>query len=127
LKTQRCAITSRFSENFRNYNTCRLRAKLKCSIGTAEKGKEWQKERRNSPTRRRSTSRRVASWGRKEEKRKEKKKKKNVQHRTKQEFRLKFRNERPSTRTRGNEWMLQVYCTVIPYTRRRYRYPRCGT
>ena len=43
------------------------------------------------------------------------------------EFRLKFRNERPSTRTRGNEWMLQVYCTVIPYTRRRYRYPRCGT
>lgn len=65
----------------------------------------------NSPTRR-STSRR----GEEKKRKREREEKKRIKRRTKQEFRLKFRNVRPKMRTRGNEWMLQVYCTIVPYT-----------
>lgn len=73
----RCAASSRFPENFRNYNTCRL-AELKCLMATAgENGRESEQ----FPDERKVN---VAPWGRK----------KRDERRTKQEFRLKFRNVR---------------------------------
>lgn len=63
------------------------------------RGRKWQRER--AIPRREEGQRRAVG-----------KEKKRDERRTKQEFRLKFRNVRPRMRTRGNEWMLQVYCTV---------------